>query len=397
MIFNIDTHFKKIVNAAGMPIGLPINDFGSRTELEITGFTYTSTLTMAIYLMKPDLRDGQTMPVYYGTTWTEANGVYKHDMKYGKDYFYSVTQNDSLARLVIVADSEVILDQEVLIDTISSYSEDAERLPIAGGGSSEITIDDVIGLPEALSGKISTSAIGAANGVPSLDSTGKVPASMLPTGSSITVIPAATSTYTLADGSYKHIPNNASTYKLAAAPSTSMDHQVILDIDFTNSQSAGFETTTGTEILPEAAISIKAGDIWRFICIYSFTAWHVYPLPVYTATGGVPTTIIVQGTTATSAGLAGYYIKQSDTMNDHPIWKNDTNSKYIWLVESGMEPGYFGWVIGSTVAQQSAGDIPMFYDYFVTDVTSPADTPVGLTWRTQMEELTSAQFTVVEG
>ena len=132
--FIIDPRQKKIVNSFGQVIGLPINDFGSRSEIEVTGFTYSSSLSIALYIIRPDLRDGQTMPVYYGTTWTEANGAYKHTMKYGKDYFYSVTQNDSLARLVIVADSEVILDQEVLIDTISSYSDDAESLPTSGGG-----------------------------------------------------------------------------------------------------------------------------------------------------------------------------------------------------------------------------------------------------------------------
>lgn len=133
-VFTVDPRQKKIVDIYGRPIGLPINDFGSRTEIEFTGFTYSSSLSIALYLIRPDYRDGQTMPVYYGTTWTESNGVYKHEMKYGKDYYNSVTQNDSLARLVLVADSVVVLDQEVQIDMIHSYSEDAERLPVGPDG-----------------------------------------------------------------------------------------------------------------------------------------------------------------------------------------------------------------------------------------------------------------------
>lgn len=134
MGYRIDSQLKKIVNQSGQPIGLPINDFGSRTELTLEGFTYTTSLSVALYLLDPDLRDGQTMPVYYGTVWTSANGAYTHTMKYGKEYYYGVTQNDTPARLVVVADDEVILDQEVLIDQISSYDPDAETLPTAEGG-----------------------------------------------------------------------------------------------------------------------------------------------------------------------------------------------------------------------------------------------------------------------
>lgn len=153
-VFTVDPRQKKIVDLYGRPIGLPINDFGSRTEIEFSGFTYSSSLSIALYLIRPDFRDGQTMPVYYGTAWTESNGVYKHEMKYGKDYYNSVTQNDSLARLVLVADSVVVLDQEVQIDMIHSYSEDAERLPVGPDGyATEAYVD------AAVSGKVDESEL----------------------------------------------------------------------------------------------------------------------------------------------------------------------------------------------------------------------------------------------
>ena len=223
----------------------------------------------------------------------------------------------------------------------------------------------------------------------------------------VTTIPAATTAYTLLDASattnshsahYTHAPTGIPTYTLPAVTNTTIAHEILLDVDFTTVQACGFVDSQSAEIPLQSDISIAAGDKWRFICVYSLDGWRVYPLPIEVADGGGGTaTLIVQGTTATSAGLAGTYEITSDTVNDHPIWYNSTNSKYLWLVENGMDAGWFGWVIGSTVAQQSAGDIPMFYEYFVADVTSPADTPVGLTWRTQMDELTAAQFTCVEG
>lgn len=224
----------------------------------------------------------------------------------------------------------------------------------------------------------------------------------------VTTIPAATTAYTLLDASattnnhsahYTHAPTGIPTYTLPAVTNAAIAHEILLDVDFTTVQACGFVDSQGAEIPLQSDISIAAGDKWRFICVYSLDGWRVYPLPVEVAGGGGggTSTLIVQGTTATSAGLAGTYEITNDTVNDHPVWFNSTNSKYLWLVENGMDAGWFGWVIGSTVAQQSAGDIPMFYEYFVADVTSPADTPVGLTWRTQMDELTAAQFTCVEG
>lgn len=224
----------------------------------------------------------------------------------------------------------------------------------------------------------------------------------------VTTIPAATTAYSLLDASattnnhswqYSHSPTGIPTYTLPAVTNAAIAHEILLDVDFTTVQACGFVDSQSAEIPLQSDIAIAAGDKWRFICVYSLDGWRVYPLPVEMAGGGGggASTLIVQGTTATSAGLAGTYEITSDTVNDHPIWFNSTNSKYLWLVENGMDAGYYGWVIGSTVAQQSAGDIPMFYEYFVADVTSPADTPVGLTWRTQMDELTAAQFTCVEG
>ena len=223
----------------------------------------------------------------------------------------------------------------------------------------------------------------------------------------VTTIPAATTAYTLLDASattnshsahYTHAPTGIPTYTLPAVTNTAIAHEILLDVDFTTVQACGFVDSQSAEIPLQSDISIAADDKWRFICVYSLDGWRVYPLPVEVAGGGGGTaTLIVQGTTATSAGLAGTYEITNDTVNDHPIWYNSTNSKYLWLCENGMDAGYYGWVIGSTVAQQSAGDIPMFYEYFVADRLTPSDTPVGETWRTQMDELTAAQFTCVEG
>ena len=224
----------------------------------------------------------------------------------------------------------------------------------------------------------------------------------------VTTIPAATTAYTLLDASattnshsahYTHAPTGIPTYTLPAVTNTTIAHEILLDVDFTTVQACGFVDSQSAEIPLQSDISIAAGDKWRFICVYSLDGWRVYPLPIEVAGGGGggASTLIVQGTTATSAGLAGTYEITNDTVNDHPVWFNSANSKYLWLVENGMDAGWFGWVIGSTVAQQSAGDIPMFYEYFVADKVSPSDTPVGETWRTQTDELTAAQFTCVEG
>lgn len=137
-----------------------------------------------------------------------------------------------------------------------------------GGGGGEITISDVTGLSSALSGKIATSAKGAANGVASLDSSAKVPRSQVDYTQPITTIPAATSAYTLSDGVFEHVPNAATTYTLPNVTDTTSTHWASVTVSFANALSVAFENASGTTLVPLDTITVSANDIVEYLCRY---------------------------------------------------------------------------------------------------------------------------------
>lgn len=97
---------------------------------------------------------------------------------------------------------------------------------------------------------------------------GKVPDSELPKGEPITVIPAATSLYTLADGCYQHTPSAAPTYTLPAVTDATRTHWIVLDVSFSSVQTIAFEDSGGTTIVPLDTLAITAGDVVEYLCQY---------------------------------------------------------------------------------------------------------------------------------
>lgn len=103
----------------------------------------------------------------------------------------------------------------------------------------------------------------------------------------ITAIPAATSAYSLLDSSattnnhshtYTHAPDSAPTYTLPDVTDAAVDHSILLDVDFTTVQTIAFQDSAGTTVPLQKQITLSAGDKYRFICLYQFGAWRVYPL-----------------------------------------------------------------------------------------------------------------------
>lgn len=109
---------------------------------------------------------------------------------------------------------------------------------------------------------------GTANGVPTLNSSAKIPYSQLPDGKPITTIPAATSTYTLADGCYIHTPSAAPTYTLPAVTDATKTHWVVLTVSFASTQSIAFEDAQGTIIVPLDTLTIATNDVVEYLCQY---------------------------------------------------------------------------------------------------------------------------------
>ena len=93
----------------------------------------------------------------------------------------------------------------------------------------------------------------------------------------VTVIPAATSEYSLLDSSattnshswvYEHAPEAAPTYTLPDVTNESVLHTIILTVDFTSVQTCSFEDSEGTIIAPLDSLDITAGDVVEYLCRY---------------------------------------------------------------------------------------------------------------------------------
>ena len=126
--------------------------------------------------------------------------------------------------------------------------------------------------------------------------------------SNVTTIPAATSEYNLLDASattnnhsycYYHSPSQSSVYTLPDVTDSTVTHSILLDVDFTSTQSIAFVDTDDQIIIPQKSIVIAAGDRWRFACIYSFGMWLIYPLKLNVAVIAA-SNITIDGDTSTA-------------------------------------------------------------------------------------------------
>lgn len=119
----------------------------------------------------------------------------------------------------------------------------------------------------------------------------------------ITVIPAATTSYTLSEGCFSHTPAEASTYTFPAVTNTTRTHQIRLTLDFTTVQTYAFQDSQGNAIAPLFTPTIAAGDVYEFRCEYSAvqSRWLIYPCKQ----GAVSDDYVMQAEVGAANGVAG--------------------------------------------------------------------------------------------
>ena len=95
----------------------------------------------------------------------------------------------------------------------------------------------------------------------------------------VTVIPASTTAYSLLDATattnnhswhYRHAPTTAPTYTLPDVTNTTVEHCIVLDIDFTSVQTCAFEDVNGNSITPMDTLNISSGDIVEYLMKYDY-------------------------------------------------------------------------------------------------------------------------------
>lgn len=118
----------------------------------------------------------------------------------------------------------------------------------------------------------------------------------------ITVIPAATTSYTLAEGCFSHAPAEASTYTFPVVTDTTRTHQIRLTLDFTTVQTYAFADSQGNAIAPLFTPTIAAGDVYEFRCEYSAvqSRWLIYPCKE----GAVSDDYVMQAEVGAANGVA---------------------------------------------------------------------------------------------
>ena len=128
----------------------------------------------------------------------------------------------------------------------------------------------------------------------------------------VTVIPAATTEYSLVDASattnshswqYFHAPAEASTYTFPAVTDTDVAHRIKLTLDFTTVQTYSFEDAEGTAIVPLFTPTLATGDVYEFDCEYSAvkSQWLVWPHKQ----GAVSDDYVMQSQVGAANGVAG--------------------------------------------------------------------------------------------
>lgn len=121
--------------------------------------------------------------------------------------------------------------------------------------------------------------------------------------SAVTVIPAATTAYTLAEGTYSHTPDAASTYTLPDVTDSTRTHTIVLTLDFTNVQTYAFQDASGTAITPLFTPTVSVGDVYTFKCEYSSlqNRWLIWPCKE----GAVSDDYVMQSEVGAVNGVAG--------------------------------------------------------------------------------------------
>ena len=234
----------------------------------------------------------------------------------------------------------------------------------SGGGGGDIGISDVTGLSTALANKVDKASVGSANGVASLNASGKVPESELDRFLPVITIPAATTAYTLSDGNFVHAPSSAPTYTLPNVADDGIAHCINLDIDFTTVQTCAFVDAGGNVIGLQKDIYIDPGDRYRMICIHQHGMWLVYPLKMLLTKITAASPVSVSGT----AGTALTSVQLSATAD---------NSRDVTYYPSGMPDGVScssaGVISGTpTTAGSTSASVVARADY-ATPVTIVVD------------------------
>ena len=98
----------------------------------------------------------------------------------------------------------------------------------------------------------------------------------------ITVIPAATTAYTLAEGEQSHTPEAASVYTLPAITDATRTHECILTIKFSSTVlTYEFQDSAGNTLVPLPLNGdIEDGSVVTFYCRYEslLSQWVIYPV-----------------------------------------------------------------------------------------------------------------------
>ena len=144
---------------------------------------------------------------------------------------------------------------------------------------------------------------------------------MLP---NVTVIPSATTAYTLLDASattnshsckYRHAPTSAPTYTLPDVTDDTVDHEITLDVDCSEVTSLVFVDEDGNILSLQDDIEINYGDKWRFMCSYAYGIWMVFPMKMNVGVITAANSISISGTAGTALTLTALPVVSSDAEN----------------------------------------------------------------------------------
>lgn len=137
----------------------------------------------------------------------------------------------------------------------------------------------------------------------------------------VTVIPAATTAYTLLDASattnshsckYRHAPTSAPTYTLPDVTDDTVEHEITLDVDCSEVTSLVFEDEDGNILSLQDDIEINYGDKWRFMCSYAYGIWMVFPMRMNVGIITAAPNISITGTAGSALTLTALPVVSSD-------------------------------------------------------------------------------------
>ena len=126
----------------------------------------------------------------------------------------------------------------------------------------------------------------------------------------IVTIPPASSAYSLVDPTsaanghawhYFHAPTQQiTTYTLPDVTEPGAAHEILLDVDFFNSQEIRFADSDGNIIPTQDEVLANVGDKYRFVCMYQFGTWIILPVRLRVAFITAVDQVTVTGTSGTA-------------------------------------------------------------------------------------------------